>query len=224
MGRSAHPLASADTQQPSRRTQRERTILRATLEELAAADYGGLSIEEVARRAGVNKTTVYRRWPTKAELVGSALTELSDRMVLGPSAGSLRADLLEIGRRMLALTLSLEGQGLARLGALRRREPELAGTLNRLRAVREKDLEALLAAAVDRGELAPDADMPLMLDMLGGLLQVRLHVKGEGVDELVVAEAVDLLLHGVLRKKSVTTAIRAHRAGARARSTARPSR
>ena len=220
MGRSTPPPASTSTQQPSRRSQRERTILRATLEELAAADYGGLSIEDVARRAGVNKTTVYRRWPTKADLVGSALTELADRMVVGPSAGSLRADLLEIGRRMLALTLSLEGQGLARIGLLRRREPELAGTLNRLRAVREKHLQALLGAAVDRGELPPDADLALMLDMLGGLLQVRLHIKGEGVDELVVAEAVDLLLHGVLRKKGVASV----RAGARTRNSARTSR
>src|SRR5258705_12527876 len=87
----------------SRRALRERGILRRTLEELAAADYGGLSIDSVARRAGVNKTTVYRRWPTKADLVGSAITALADQMTVGPSTGSLRADLLEIGRRMLNL-------------------------------------------------------------------------------------------------------------------------
>src|SRR5450432_240784 len=96
------------------KSQRERNILRATLEELAGADYGALSFDNVAKRAGVNKTTVYRRWPTKAELVGSALTALADQMAYGPSAGSLRADLLEIGQRMLKLALSLEGQGLAR--------------------------------------------------------------------------------------------------------------
>jgi AcrR family transcriptional regulator len=106
----------AATVNVSSRVLRERSILRATLEEL---DYGALSIDSVAKRAGVNKTTVYRRWPTKADLVGSALTALADQMTLGPSAGSLRADLLEIGRRMLNLALSLEGQGLARLGILR---------------------------------------------------------------------------------------------------------
>src|SRR5258708_26784336 len=137
----------------SRRAQRERSILRATLEELAGADYGALSVDNVAKRAGVNKTTVYRRWPTKADLVGSALTALADEMTLGPSAGSLRADLLEIGRRMLSLALSLEGQGLARLGVLRRREPELAGAVTRLRARRQEKLEQLLAAALGRGQL-----------------------------------------------------------------------
>jgi AcrR family transcriptional regulator len=190
----------------SRRALRERGILRATLEELAAADYGGLSIDSVAKRAGVNKTTVYRRWPTKADLVGSAITALADQMTVGPSTGSLRADLLEIGRRMLNLALSLEGQGLARCGLLRRREPELAGTLNRLRVNRQKHLEELLAAAVERGELSRDADMAMMLDMLGGLLHVRLFVKGEGVDELVVAQAVDVILHGVLRSRPAAAA------------------
>jgi AcrR family transcriptional regulator len=187
---------------PSRRAERERSILRATLEELAAADYGALSVDNIAKRAGVNKTTVYRRWPTKAGLVGSAITALADQMTIGPSAGSLRADLLEIGRRMLNLALSIEGQGLARLGILRRPEPELAGTLNRLRAGRQKRLEELLDAAVERGELSKDADLAMMLDMLGGLLHVRLFMKNQGVDELVVAHAVDLLLYGILRPRS----------------------
>jgi AcrR family transcriptional regulator len=182
---------------PSRRAQREASILRATLEELAGADYGALSVDNVAKRAGDNKTTVYRRWPTKADLVGSALTALADQMTLGPSAGSLRADLLEIGRRMLNLALSLEGQGLARLGVLRRPERELAGAVTRLRARRQEKLEQLLAAAVERGELSKNADLALMLDMLGGLVHVRLFVKGEGVDELVIARAVDVLLHGM---------------------------
>jgi AcrR family transcriptional regulator len=186
---------------PSRRALRERAILRATLEELASADYGALSIDNVARRAGVNKTTVYRRWPTKADLVGAALTALTDHMTLGPSAGSLRADLLEIGRRMLNLALSLEGQGLARLGILRGAEPELAGVVSRLRARREQKLEHLLAAAVERGELSKDADLALMLDMLGGLLHVRLFVKAGGVDELVIARAVDVLLHGMSKPR-----------------------
>lgn len=183
--------------QPTRRSQRERNILRATLEELAGADYGTLSIDNVAKRAGVNKTTVYRKWPTKAELVGSALLALAEQISVGPSSGSLRGDLLEIGRRLLNVALSLEGQGLARLHVLRRPEPELAGTIALLRERRSQKLEHLLAAAVERGELAPDADLSLLLDMLGGLLHVRLFVKGLGVDELDIARAVDVLLDGV---------------------------
>jgi len=187
----------AATVHVSSRVLRERNILRATLEELAGADYGALSIDSVAKRAGVNKTTVYRRWPTKADLVGSALTALADHMTLGPSAGSLRADLLEIGRRMLNLALSLEGQGLARLGILRSPDPELVDAVTRLRARRQEKLEQLLSSAVERGELSKDADLALILDMLGGLLHVRVFVKGEGVDDAVIARAVDVLLHGM---------------------------
>lgn len=182
---------------PSRRTQRERNILRATLEELAGADYGALSMDDVAKRAGVNKTTVYRKWPTKADLVGSALLAFAEQISLAPSTGSLRGDLLHIGRQMLNLALSLEGQGLARLSLLRRPERELAVTMVRLREQRNAKLEDLLGSAVERGELARDADLPLMLDMLGGLLHVRLFVKGTGVDELLITRAVDVLLHGV---------------------------
>ena len=189
---------------PSRRSQRERNILRATLEELAGADYGALSIDNVAKRAGVNKTTVYRRWPTKADLVGSALTALADQIGRVPSAGSLRADLLEIGQRMLKLALSLEGQGLVRLSILRRPEPDLADVAARLRVHRDRTLQELLATAIERHELSAHADLSLMLDMLGGLLHVRLFVKGESVDELVIARAVDVLLHGTMTPAQTT--------------------
>ncbi len=180
----------------SPRGQRERAIFRATLEELASADYGALSIDSVAKRAGVNKTTIYRRWPTKAELVSGALNALTDEIVCAPSAGSLRADLLEIGRRMRDVAMSLEGQGLARLGVLRAPDPDLADVAEHLRVRRERKLEQLLATALERNELAKGADLPLLLDMLGGLLHVRFFVKGDGVDDLVLVRAVDILLHG----------------------------
>jgi AcrR family transcriptional regulator len=183
---------------PSGRLVRERRIYRATLEELASADYGTLSYENVAKRAGVNKTTLYRRWPAKADLVGRALLALSDEMLIGPSSGAIRDDLIEIGRRYVTLALSLEGQGLARL-ALLREEPELVSVVAQLRRRREQSLERLLAAAVERGELAKGTDLSLLLDMLGGLLHVRLFLKPEReVDEHVTTRAVDILLRGVL--------------------------
>jgi hypothetical protein len=87
---------------------------------------------------------------------------------------------------------------LERLAMVRGPEPELANTIARLQAVRQAKLRHLLAAAVERGELAKEADLALMLDMLGGLLHVRLFVRGGQVDELVIARAVDVLLHGVI--------------------------
>src|SRR6266487_2194893 len=68
-------------------------ILRATAEELSTSGYAGLRIEDVAARSGVNKTTIYRRWPRKSDLVSAALLHLwADEAP--PDTGSLREDLL----------------------------------------------------------------------------------------------------------------------------------
>src|SRR5882724_3495319 len=77
-------------------------VLSATLEVFAEQGYAGVSVEAVAARAGVNKTTIYRRWPTKAELLGAALFSLRDEEPEAPNTGSLREDLLTVLRRLVA--------------------------------------------------------------------------------------------------------------------------
>src|SRR5262245_2839968 len=73
-----------------------RGILGAALTELARTGYGALRIEDVAARAGVNKTTVYRRWSTKEDLVRAALLSITNDRFTPPNTGSLRTDLLQI--------------------------------------------------------------------------------------------------------------------------------
>jgi AcrR family transcriptional regulator len=176
---------------------RQREILRAALEELARADYGGLSFERVAARAGVNKTTVYRQWPTKAELVRAALESCAEVVRFGPSTGSLRGDLIRLGRIMSEFASSFEGQGLVRLRLLDHPEPELAEMARALNDRHTAELVAVLRQSVDRGELSPDVDPRLLLELLGGALHIRLFVKNERVDDVIIARIVDLLLNGV---------------------------
>ncbi len=102
---------------------REAKILRAVIEELARSDYGGLSFERVAARAGVNKTTVYRHWETKADLVRAALTLVVQSVLPEVSSGTLRADLIHVGRRMVDFSTSFEGQALIRLRLMQHPEP-----------------------------------------------------------------------------------------------------
>ena len=185
---------------------RQREILSAALEELARADYGGLSIERVATRAGVNKTTVYRQWPTKADLIRAALETVAEATAPGPSTGSLRGDLLRIGRRMLEFASSFEGQGILRLRLLEHPEPELAEiakTLNERYSLRLRDL---LSEAVTRGELDPEVDIQLLLEMLGGALHVRLFLKNERVDDVIISRIVDVLIDGAGAKRRKTKA------------------
>src|SRR4051812_19878542 len=120
---------AAKPAQPGRLAQeliRERKILRAAIEELASSDYGGMTIEGVAARAGVNKTTVYRKWPTKAELMRAALLSVIEMYKPPPASGDLRSNLLQIARTFSQFTRSFEGQSLMRLRLLQHPEPELA--------------------------------------------------------------------------------------------------
>jgi AcrR family transcriptional regulator len=167
------------------------------IEELARSDYGGLAFDRVAARAGVNKTTVYRHWETKADLVRAALSLVLQSVLPEVSTGMLREDLIRVGRTMVEFSTSFEGQCLVRLRVLQHPEPELASIAKSLQARHIARLAALGEAAVRRGELAMGVDFMLLLDMLGGTLHSRLFMKNEPVDDVLIARIVDILLRGV---------------------------
>lgn len=174
--------------------QREKQILKAAIEELALSDYGGMSVDAVARRAGVNKTTVYRKWETKAELVRAALMSAFDTFRIGPTAGDLRSDFLRIGKIVRAFIQSDEGKSLSRLRLLQHPEPELAEIANQLNANKQDELSVLIAAAVKRGEISRDVDILLLLDMLWGVLYARLDMKNEPVSDATLEKIIDILV------------------------------
>jgi AcrR family transcriptional regulator len=90
-------------QRPGGRSARVRQdVLAAATELLTEAGYDGLSIEAVAGRAGVHKTTVYRRWPTKADLIADALTARSAQHVPVPDTGTFAGDLAELAESIAA--------------------------------------------------------------------------------------------------------------------------
>jgi AcrR family transcriptional regulator len=185
------------TGESARRTQeqlRERTILLAALEELALSDYGGLTMEGVAARAGVNKTTVYRKWETKAELIRAALVAAFEVLRIGPTEGDLRTDLLRIAHKVLDFTRSSLGQSLMRLHLLQHPEPELAEIAKDLNAKQLAELGGLVEGALARRELSPDADIVLLLEMLWGALHVRVVMKNEPVDDALLHRIVDIVM------------------------------
>ncbi len=175
-----------------------RGVLEATLEELAAVGYGALRIEDVAARAGVNKTTIYRRWPTKKELVGAALQSVTVEQHIQPNTGSLRGDLLELGRHMAAIMSSAEGQALRRILIAEERNQEFKVVARMLR----ESLDALplpvIEAARARGEFAPNVNVMLLIHVLAGALQHRLFMEDLDIDDGFLNQLVDLLLVGAL--------------------------
>ncbi len=145
-----------------------RGVMEATMQELAGCGYSALRIEEVAARAGVNKTTVYRRWPTKEELVRAALQSITAGRVVAPNTGSLRTDMLEMARAIVAMGSSCEGQGLFRMVLAAGPDSELMAIAKSLKAAHESVPRSVIEAAATRGELAPGIDAMLLVQRPDG--------------------------------------------------------
>src|SRR6187402_997198 len=107
-------------------------VLIATAEELSRVGYAALRIEDIAARSGVNKTTIYRRWPTKPELVAAALRALT-QPPQAPDTGSLRGDLLAHFGILAELSRSHVGSGVLRTLQVERMHPELEPVRKQLR-------------------------------------------------------------------------------------------
>ncbi len=173
-------------------------VLAATLAELARMGYRALRFEDVALRAGVNKTTIYRRWPTKIELVRAALASEASCVLVAPETGSLRSDLLAVGRTFVDLASSPEGQSVIRMMVAEGLDPEVADLEKSLRAGFECVPTSIVASAVARGELAPDGDNAVLLDAFIGAIHHRIFMMNEPVTDDLLARLADILLLGAL--------------------------
>ncbi|KIG11960.1 Transcriptional regulator, TetR family protein [Enhygromyxa salina] len=175
-----------------------RKVLAATLAEIASAGYHGLRIEEVATRAGVNKTTVYRRWATKQKLVRDALLSITTDNFVAPDTGSLRGDLLKLARRLAALAAEPQLQGVFRMLFAEGGDPELVEIAGTLRQAIELVPREVFAAAKARGEIGPSVDTALLFQVLDATLKWWLLLEGKVVDDAKMTRLIDLLLDGAL--------------------------
>jgi AcrR family transcriptional regulator len=176
----------------------DRAILDATLREIAEHGLGDLRIDDVAERARVGKATIYRRYRSKDELVAAAVTSLVSDISI-PDSGSTEDDLRELMRNAVRVYRgSLEAGVMPGLVDAMSRDPGLAravrqGFLKRRRAA----LAAVLERGVERGDLRPDLDLELALDVLGGPLFYRLLITGGPIDNKLADGVADLILRGL---------------------------
>ncbi|OLR92709.1 TetR/AcrR family transcriptional regulator [Actinokineospora bangkokensis] len=176
-------------------------IADAVLTELADAGYGRLSMEAVAKRAGVGKSALYRRWPSKREMVVSVVSELSVPMARVPDTGSLRGDL----RAVLAgvhewITHPLLSRILPDLTAEATRTPALAGVIaDMIGEPRRARGAEVLTRAVARGELPADVDVELAMDLVAAPLYWRVRVRQAELEDDYLDKLVDLLVRALTR-------------------------
>lgn len=171
-------------------------VLAATLTELAEQGYAGLSFEAVAARADVNKTTIYRRWPSKVELVGAALLALRDDDPPPPDTGSLREDLLQVLRHWVAQAVTPQRRAIMQSLLLANTDPDMQAIVQRMRVERPAIPDVVFERALKRGELPRGSDVQLIRGVLLGTLHARLTLKRQTLEKHYLGALVDLVVAG----------------------------
>jgi AcrR family transcriptional regulator len=148
-------------------------VLDAATALLAEADGSAISVDAIARRAGVSKHTIYRWWPSKGAVLLEAMVESAGREAADPDTGTLSGDL----EQFLTSTFAAVERNAALLRtamAESLRDEDAAEGLRAFTAARRAELHGLLSRGRARDELAEDADLDLMVDQVYGLLWYRL--------------------------------------------------
>ncbi|ORJ57054.1 TetR family transcriptional regulator [Mycobacterium simiae] len=179
---------------------REAELLAVTLRLLQEHGYDQLTVDAVAAAGRASKATVYRRWPSKAELVLAAFTEGVRQVAVAPNTGSLRGDLISLGEicgehgRLHASTIRAVLVEVSR-------HPALNDVLQEQFLKQRKALiRHVLRQAVDRGEITEDAVDDELWDLLPGYLIFRSIIPGRPPTRRTVQLLVDqILLPGLTR-------------------------
>jgi AcrR family transcriptional regulator len=192
---------TAPKRRPGGRSSRVRAAaIAATLAELAEGGYAALSLERIARRAGVNTTSLYRRWGSRERLVLEAMLEQVAEHVSVPDTGSLRDDLLELARTAAANSARPEVAAMARaVAAQAPHDAELAAANKRFWAERLTLDGAIVERAIERGEVDAATDPTEVIEAVIGPIHLRLLLTGRPVDDAFVERTVDTVVNGVLQ-------------------------
>jgi AcrR family transcriptional regulator len=173
------------TARPGGRTARTAAaVYAATIAELSEHCYADISVETIAARAGVHKTTVYRRWGSKAELIAEALIGAADSHIQVPDTGSVDVDLRLLARAVQAVLSLPEGAAITRaliVGAMT--SPELARLMERFWATRLEAISVIVDRAIRAGQLPAGTDAAALMHAMAAPLYYQLLVTGGPVTE-----------------------------------------
>ncbi len=188
-----NPRVPNDTFIDPRIERSQRVIRQAALTELAEAGYGGFRIESVAQRAGVGKSTVYRHWTGKLELVEDAIRTLKAEINV-PMSGSVRDRLVDVLRQIAEnMSASTWSACLPAVIDAAERDPEVLEILRRIGQERRRLLLDLLTEGRATGAV-PDVDLNLLAECLVGPMVLRRLLLHEPFEADAVPRLVDQLL------------------------------
>lgn len=196
-------LARMSVEPPQRPGGRSARITHAVREAALATllDVGldGFSVEEVARRAEVAKTTIYRRWRTRDNLVADAVAANSEQQIPVPDTGSVHGDLLALALRVRdAVTNEASRRLMAALAA--GAHDQLAALSERFWAARLGAARPIIDRAIARDELPPDVDPDDLVVRVVGPIWFAVFGPGRHPDDDFVATTVSTVLAGYQRR------------------------
>ena len=180
-------------------------VLDATIEVALARGVDAMSIREIADRAGVHETSVYRRWGSAANLALDALLSRLDSEVPVPDTGSLRADLVALLGEIAGFTATPLGEMALRAGLRMDLDAEFEAARADFWGTRFRILAEVLARAERRGELRPGLSYRLIWESMLGALHARWLLSGAPVPEGFSADIADLLLLGIAQAPDQVT-------------------
>ena len=170
-------------------------VLAATLTELTENGYAALTVDNVARRSGVHKTTIYRRWKDREGLVADAVGDLATARMPFPDTGDIGTDLLRLARMTVAFLTSPAGGTVAASSMSDAgRIPEVAGAKRRFFEALFRQAEPVVSGAIARGELPAATDPAELVRTLLAPIYLRLLVTAEPIDKTTADNAAKVAL------------------------------
>ena len=171
-------------------------ILAATFDELVDWGYAALSMEAVATRAGVHKTTLYRRWPTLDDLLLDALLTWSQDAVPVPDTGTVDSDLLALGGQLADVLNDGVGRQIAAFVLTAGlRSDRLTEATRQYFDHQAQRAVPIVRRAVDRGELPETCDANALLTTFRAPLFYRMVTTGDPIDDALITHAVHVALN-----------------------------
>lgn len=183
---------------PGGRSARVReSVLDAALVVLGSEGPDAVTVTEIAARAGVHGTSIYRRWGSRENVVIDALLSASQEFLPIPDTGSLRADLIAFANSLGAYLHGTLGNALASALAARSTDPSMDTTRQRFWEARYALASPMITRAIERGEAPATTDPALALEALVAPLHFRVLLTAEPTDEEFTTRLVDMLLDGL---------------------------
>jgi AcrR family transcriptional regulator len=173
-------------------------ILKATRDMLDEVGPARVTIDAIAKRAGVGKPTIYRSWSNAQELAMAAIIEPSGESDV-PRAEDLEGLLVDIITRLN----TKRGRHMALMLASSEPDGELFKAFaNRVILKGRQEGLAILQAQVARGDIAPETDLAMVLDMMFGAIMLRLLLRHETLDQSLAKQVLELAMHGIQKGSS----------------------